>query len=330
MENHYEITPRTVLLGLALFVSIWLVFQLSTVLASLFIALILSLTLNPLVVRLELWRVPRAVGVFLVFFGTILILGSLLVYGFSPLVNQTGKFILKLPEFLAPVLAQLGPISFAGELQRQLATQATSISANILSITAGLVSNLFFVLTTFVFTFYFLLDWANLKNRFVGMLNSKARGRVLVLIEAVEKRLGGWLRGQIALMLVMGILVYLGLFALGVEFALPLAVIAGLLEIVPVIGIIVSAIPALIVGFGTSFWLGVWILVLYEVSRQLENTLIVPHVMGRAAGFSPLSTLIFLFVGGQLFGMVGVLLSIPAAIIISIFAKDMRHWTSNK
>lgn len=326
MEKHYEVTPKTILIGLLSVAGIWLAIQLSSVITSLFVALVLSLALNPLVVRLKSWRVPRPLGVFLVFFSFLVVFGGLLVYGFTPLMTQTGKFFLQLPDFLAPLLARLGPLPFAGDLQRQLVAQSTLFSANILSVTAAAVSNLLIILTTLVLTFYLLLDWENLKKSFVGLLNTRAQGRVQAIIDSMENRLGGWLRGQVVLMLVVGFMVYLGLFALGIEFALPLALIAGVLEIVPVVGPIVSAIPALVVGFGTSFWLGVWVLALYIIVQQLENHLIVPNVMGRAVGFSPLATLLFIFAGGQLFGIGGALLAIPAALFLSIIIKDLLSW----
>jgi predicted PurR-regulated permease PerM len=146
----------------------------------------------------------------------------------------------------------------------------------------------------------------------------------------MEKQLGGWLRGQLLLMVVVGVMVYLGLLALGVEYALPLAVIAGLLEVVPTIGPVLSSIPALLVGFGTSFWLGVWILGLYLIVQQLENSLIVPNVMGRAIGFSPLITLVIIFAGAQLFGIGGAVLSIPSAILLSIIARDILDWNHSR
>jgi len=132
------------------------------------------------------------------------------------------------------------------------------------------------------------------------------------------------------LMIVVGVLVYLGLFALGVEYALPLAVIAGLFEVIPTIGPVLSAIPALLVGFGTSFSLGVWVLVLYIVVQQLENSLIVPNVMGRAVGYSPLTTLLIVFAGAQLFGIGGAVLSIPAAIFLTILGKDLLSWNDSR
>ena len=161
----------------------------------------------------------------------------------------------------------------------------------------------------------------------MGLLSRRAQGRAEGLIREVEYRLGGWLRGQITLMFLVGLLTYLGLLALGVEYALPLALIAGLLEVIPVIGPIIAAIPALVVGFGMAPWMGIWVLVLYLVVQQFENSLLVPNVMGRAVGFSPLATLVFLFIGGQLFGLGGVILAIPVALFLSIFAKDFLSWS---
>lgn len=330
MEKHYEITPRTIILGLAAVAAVWILVQVRLVVIGIFIALILGLALDPLVVKLKKLRLPRAVGVFLVFFLFLTVLLGLLAYGFTPLVNQTGKFIVNLPQFLGPVLNSLGPIPFASELQQQLVAQATILSANILTIAGAIVSNVVFLLMVLFLTFYFLLDWENLKTRFAAMLNSRAQARVQGIIRSLEEHLGGWLRGQLFLMLVVGALVYLGLLALGVEYALPLAVIAGLFEIIPNIGPVLSAIPALLVGFGTSFSLGVWVLVLYIVVQQLENSLIVPNVMGRAVGFSPLTTLLIVFAGAQLFGIGGAVLSIPAAIFLTILGKYLLAWSNSR
>lgn len=330
MDKRYEVTPRTIIFGLAILAGIWVLIQVKLVVVAVFIALTLSLALNPLVMKLRRWRIPRPIGVFLVFFVFLFILGGLLAYGFTPLVNQTGKFIINLPQFLNPILERLGPLPFAEELRQQLVSQATLLSANILTIAGAIVSNILFLLTVLFLTFYLLLDWENLLNRFVGMLNVRAKERVRRVAETMERQLGGWLRGQLTLMILVGFLVYLGLLALGVEYAVPLAVIAGLLEIVPVIGPILSAIPALLVGFGTSLWLGVWIAVLYVIVQQLENSLIVPNVMGRAVGFSPLLTLLILFAGGQLFGIGGAVLAIPASILLSIVAKDILVWNHNR
>ncbi|GMR19392.1 MAG: AI-2E family transporter [Patescibacteria group bacterium] len=328
MDKHYEVTPRTILFTLAVLLGIWVLFQIRLVVVALFIALILSLALDPLVKKLKGWRIPRPLGVFLVFFVFLAAGIGLLAYGFTPLINQTGKFLINLPKFLEPVLERLGPMPFAKGLQEQLVSQATILSANILTIAGAIVSNILILLTLLVFIFYFLLDWENIKERFIGMMDRRAQVRTQRIIDLMEQQLGGWLRAQVLLMIIVGVLSYLGLSALGVEYALPLAVIAGLFEVIPTIGPIIAAIPALLVGFGTSVWLGVWILVLYIIIQQLENNLIVPRIMGRAVGLSPLTALIILFVGGVLYGVVGLLLAIPVTIVSLILVKDLMDWGS--
>ncbi len=330
MEKHYEITPRTIILGLIAVATAWVLVQIRVAVLAVFIALIFGLALDPLVVKLKKIRVPRPIGVFLVFFFFLAVLLGLLAYGFTPMVNQIGKFIVNLPQFLGPILNSLGPLPFAAELQQQLVSQATLLSANILTVAGSLVSNVLFLIIVLFLTFYFLLDWENLKARLAGVLNPRAQARVRRIIESMEKHLGGWLRGQLLLMIVVGVLVYLGLFALGVEYALPLAVIAGLFEVIPTIGPVLSAVPAILVGFGTSFGLGIWILVLYVVVQQLENSLIVPNVMGRAVGFSPLTTLLIVFAGAQLFGIGGAILSIPVAILLTVLGKDLLSWSNSR
>jgi predicted PurR-regulated permease PerM len=330
MNRHYEITPRTIIIGISLLASTWILIQIKLVVISVFIALILGLALDPMVTKLKRLHLPRPVGVFLVFFLFLAAVLGLTAYGFTPLVNETGKFIVNLPQFLGPVLDSLGPIPFASELQQQLASQATLLSANILTIAGSIVTNIIFLLTVLFLTFYFLLDWENLKSSLVKMLDHRSRTRFQGIIESMEKNLGGWLRGQLLLMVVVGVLVYLGLFALGVEYALPLAVIAGLFEVIPTIGPVLSAVPALLVGFATSFGLGIWVLVLYVVVQQLENSLIVPNVMGRAVGFSPLTTLLIVFAGAQLFGIGGAVLSIPVALLLNILAHDLLSWNHSR
>ncbi|HHH14267.1 MAG TPA: AI-2E family transporter, partial [candidate division WWE3 bacterium] len=115
----------------------------------------------------------------------------------------------------------------------------------------------------------------------------------------------------------------IGLVALGVNYALSLALIAGILEIVPIIGPIIATIPALIVGFAVSPIKGLGVLGLYILIQQLENNLIVPKVMQKAVGFNPLITMTAILIGGSLFGVLGALLSIPVTIIIVILFKHL-------
>jgi predicted PurR-regulated permease PerM len=117
-------------------------------------------------------------------------------------------------------------------------------------------------------------------------------------------------------MFLVGLLTYVGLTLIGVRYALPLSIIAGFLEVVPNIGPIISTVPAFIVGVAQSPFLGFTTIALYFIVQQLENQIIVPLVMSRVIGLNPIVTLISLIIGGQLFGVLGVLLSIPFTLFL--------------
>lgn len=328
LEQRYEISLRTILVTLGILTSLWILIQIKSFFIVLFIALVLCLALDPVIAKLKSWRIPRPAGVALIFLSVILVFGGIIAYGFTPLINQMGKFLLGLPTLLEPILERLGPLPLTEQLRAQLFSQLTALSANLLNSTAALASNSLFILTILVFAFYLLLDWENVRNRFVGLFSRPARKRVKAVINQMERQLGGWVRGVFILMVVVGVLTFFGLFLLGVEYALPLALIAAVFEIVPMIGPIVAAVPALVVGFSSSLWLGIGVLVLYSVIQQVENNFIVPQVMGKAVGFSPLATLIVLFIGADLLGVAGMVLAIPTALFLTIVIRDILAGTA--
>lgn len=141
------------------------------------------------------------------------------------------------------------------------------------------------------------------------------------LILALEKRLGGWVRGQIFLMIIVGLMSYVGLRLLDLDFALPLALIAGFLELVPNIGPTVSMIPAVIVGFASSSIMGLAVIALYFLIQQVENNVIVPRVMQKAVGLHPLVTLVALMIGFKIGGIIGSLLAVPTTIFIRVLVE---------
>ncbi|PIZ41449.1 hypothetical protein COV28_00920 [candidate division WWE3 bacterium CG10_big_fil_rev_8_21_14_0_10_48_23] len=323
IEQRYEISLKTILTTLGILALFWILIQIKALFITLFVALILCLALDPLVVRLKGWRIPRPLGVILTFLAIVALFGGVIAYGFTPMINQTGKFLLGLPTLLDPFLARL-PTPLTDQLKSQLFSQLTMFSSDLLNSTVALASNSLFIITILVFGFYLLLDWENVKTWFIGFFNRPAQKRVVAIIEQMEHRLGGWVRGELALMTIVGVLIFFGLTVLKVEYALPLALIAAVLEIVPMIGPILSMIPAAIVGFSASLWLGIAVLVLYAVVQQVENNFIVPNVMGKAVGFSPLATLIILFIGTELYGVGGLILAIPTTLFLTIVIKDIR------
>ncbi len=135
--------------------------------------------------------------------------------------------------------------------------------------------------------------------------------------------MGAWVRGQLFLSLVIGVLVYIGLFLLNVPYALTLAIAAGVLEVVPVIGPIVASIPGILLAFTISPVLALGVAVMYFVVQQLENHLIVPQVMGRAVGLNPLVVILAIAVGSRLLGIMGALLAVPLTVVLQIIVLEV-------
>jgi len=128
---------------------------------------------------------------------------------------------------------------------------------------------------------------------------------------------------QIILMFAVGTLSFLGLWLLGVKFALTLAVIAGILELIPFIGPTISAIPAAFIGFTQSPFLGFAVIALYVVIQQFENHILVPKIMEKTTGISPVVVVLAILVGAKLLGFLGVLLAVPVAVILSVFVQEI-------
>ena len=303
-----EISPKTIALLIATPLVLYFIWIIKDLLFSLLIAFILMSALKPGVSKLVERNVPRglAVGlVYLVFLAFFVLLISIII---PPIIYETANLIKSAPS----IINQINPTvrDFLGiETVTQYVPSATN---QVFQIISTVFSNTLFIMSTLFFSFYFLMDEDAIQQFFKRYLDHKNAAFASETLEKAEKRMASWFWGEITLMTLVGCLTYVGLLLLGVKYALPLAVLAGLLEVVPNMGPIISAIPALIIGFTQSTFIGVSTAALYLIVQQLENNVIVPMVMRRAVGINPIITLIALLVGGRIGGVLGVLLSIPA------------------
>jgi predicted PurR-regulated permease PerM len=240
----------------------------------------------------------------------------------APLLQQIRALLNNLPFYMQ----SLSDVPFLAKYSNQIVSEATSkLSASsdlLITYTVGAFSSVFTLLLMFVLTIYILLDFTNLRNHFVASVPFTNKALMKETLVSIESRLKDWLRGQVVLMLLIGTLSYVGLYLVGMgDYALALAVFAGILEAVPVIGPMVSVIPAAIIGFTFSPALGISILILYTLIQQLENNFIVPKIMERAVGFNPLVTIIAFMVGSELMGILGAIISLPVLIIATEIFK---------
>ncbi|MCL5090768.1 MAG: AI-2E family transporter, partial [Patescibacteria group bacterium] len=143
------------------------------------------------------------------------------------------------------------------------------------------------------------------------------------VIDKIEVRLGSWVRSELLLMTFVGLLSYLGFRLIGLSFALPLAILAFLLEIVPNIGPTIAAFPAILVGLTSSTWQALAVAVWAFVVQQIENSILVPRIMKKVAGVNPLVTIISLAIGFKLAGVGGAILAVPTYIVLETVALEI-------
>jgi len=313
-----EITQRTIIFTALFILGLLFLFQIRYLALFIFIALILMSALNPLVDRLEKYKIPRGLSTIVLY----ILIWSFISFSVAslvpPLVEQSASFLARLPQDVERITQGRFNVSI---FEPQLA----SLPQNIFKIIVGAFNNVINLFTLMVIVYYLILERKNLHKYLLFLFGNNGReARAETFINQLEKKLGGWVRGQLLLMLFVGLLSYVGLVFLGVEFAIPLAFLAAILEIVPSIGPTLSAVPAILVALGSSPVLALAVAALYFVIQQVENNFLVPKVMSKAVGLSPLVVIISLLVGLKLAGIAGAVLAIPAVLLLEIIASDFK------
>jgi len=324
MPTKIEISYKTIIFAVLFLIALWLLLEIKDILFLVFVSFILMSALRPLVEGLIRRRIPKTLSViivYLLFIAVIGFIGSAIV---PPLVTQSAYLSESLPEYLSTV------VPFVKIDQQTIVGQIAPIGQNLLKVTLGLFGDVIALVTIFVISFYLVIERKNLDIHLSGLMGEIAARRLLIVIRKIEERLGAWVRGQMTLMVTIGSFTFIGLTILGLPYVLPLAIIAGILEIVPTIGPIISAIPAVIIALTISPVYALITAVVYFVIQQLENQLVVPFVMKKVVGVPPLVTLLSLLIGGKLAGVTGAVLAIPIVVTIeTIISEYLRQPQGN-
>lgn len=315
MIRRIDISHKTVIFITIFLLFLWIIAQILDILLLFFVAFIFMSALSPTVDRLVKLKIPRVVAVILILVLIISLLIGALALGLTPLISQTSSLFQRLSETIGSLL-RIYQID-TSVIQQELST----LSGQAVDITVNIFKNIVSLASVLVVTVYMLLDSEKIEDygtSFFGKRKTKAK-KVLIMI---EDKLGAWLRGQFILSIVIGVVVFAGLTLLGVDYALPLAIIAGLLEVVPVLGPIISAIPAVLLALTVSPVFALLVAGFYFAVQQLEGHLIVPQLMKRAVGLNPLLVILSISVGGRLLGIGGALLAVPIAVVIQLVLHE--------
>jgi predicted PurR-regulated permease PerM len=312
-----EISHKTIIFTVLFLLSLVLLWNIRSLVILLFVSFVFMIALNPAVTRLEKFKIPRPVSILLLYL-IILAFISFAVAGIVPIfVEQSAALIESLPETLQN-------FKIFGNNAIDLSSQfkiLETIPANVAKTAVGFVANILSAFVVFFLTFYILLEKKNFPKYGLNFFGEKGKDKFLKIIDLLENRLGHWVNAQFFLMIIIGVLSYIGFLVLGLKYAVPLAILAGLLEIVPAIGPTLTTIVAAIVGFSISPLIGSLTIVWGIIVQQLENNIIVPKIMKRQIGFNPLITILLIATGAKLAGVIGAVLAVPLYLTVESIIK---------
>ncbi len=316
MPQKIEVSHRTIVFTVIFLIFLWLLYQIRDVLVIFFIGIILMSALNPLVLRLQKLKIPRTLAAIIIYLIIFILVGLILAGLIPPLVYETGNFINHLPEYLTFLNIKQPEGGIINSQLDQILASLGSLSIGVVKTTLDIFGSFVIIFTLIFVSFYILLERHNLEEYLSRLFGSTHDKRIAEVIYKIEKRLGDWVRAEMTLMIIVGLMCFIGLRLLGIEYALPLAIVAGLLEVVPNIGPTISAIPAILSGLAVSPLMALAVVALYFLVQQLENQIIVPQVMKRETGVNPLVTILALIAGFKIGGILGAVLAIPVVIVI--------------
>ncbi|MCX6725899.1 MAG: AI-2E family transporter [Candidatus Shapirobacteria bacterium] len=323
MPRKIEISHKTIVFTVIFLLSLWLLYYLRSVLVTLFLAVILMSALDPLVEDLAKWRFPRALSIVLIYILIFAAIGFTIAGIIPPLVEQIQNLVANFPSYLES-------LRWLGVDQNMVYTQANQLTEKLGIISGGLIKtaasffqNIVSIVVLMVISFYLVLERKNLNKYLLRFFGENAANNGVRIVDKIEKRLGGWVRAELLLMLIIGVLSYIGLSLLGIDYALPLAILAGFLEIIPSIGPFISAIPAILVALLVSPLMALAVAALYILVQQLENNLIVPQVMAKECGLKPLVTIIALIIGFKMGGIAGAILAVPIVLLLEVILTEV-------
>jgi len=326
---------RYALAGLAVTVFIaWAMWEVRDALLLIYISALIAIGLSPLVDELERkrllrQRVPRWAAILVIYIciiAAVVAIGAMVI---PPIVTQARELAMELPRLLHN--AQLWLIN-RGVLTREISAReavqqtATNTAQDTLGFVAnavlGVIGGVFGLITVLVLAFYLLVDSTSLVLVFLRLFPREKRARLEDACRRVTHKISAWLGGQLLLGAVIGSTAALGLFLLGVPFFWVLSLIAGIGEMIPIVGPILSAVPAIAVALSVRPTLALGVLLFFIGQQQLENHLLVPKIMQRQVGISPVFIIIALLIGGSLLGVMGAILAVPTAAILQVLLEE--------
>jgi len=317
---------------------VWCAFLVRDVLLLIYMSGLLAIGFSPIVRLIERQKVmpigskrfPRWLAILVLY---VIILGTLTGIGFMivpPLVHQGQQFWAALPD-----LFERGQqfLIDKGVLKEHLTLRQAVEAApgrgggeavgTVLGAVVGVVGGIFGLITMLILTFYILIEADKIRNTMLRLFPARDRARAAAASRDITVKVSAWLTGQLVLGGIIGSTSAVGLWLLGIPFFYVLALISGIGELVPVIGPILSSVPAVAIAATVSLNKALLVIIFFILQQQFENHVLVPKVMQRQVGVSPVTVIVALLVGGKLLGILGAILAVPSAAILQVLFTEV-------
>jgi len=314
---------------------------LKTVLLPFVIALIVSYVLNPIVGALNRRRVPRTVAVLLIYAVFILSVTVVLMNVIPMFVKQLNELNEHLPEFtmraqsmivemnrndVLPESVRMGINNALYQAEQQLAASIGDLIGRL----GATVGALFVAFIIPFLAFYMLKDFQLIEKTVLTFVPTNHKRRTIRLVTDIDKALGNYIRGQLIVCVIIGVLAYLGYWMIGIPFPLLLAALVALFNIVPYVGPFIGAAPALVVASTVSMKMMLLVVVVNMACQIVESNIVSPQVVGRSLHMHPLLIIFALLVGGELGGVVGLILAVPTFAVGKVIYHHVRLYYKNR
>ncbi|HQT42748.1 MAG TPA: AI-2E family transporter [Halothiobacillus sp.] len=327
----------------AVAVTLYVVYLLSPILTPFLAGIVLAYLFDPIVTKMTVWKINRTVGTTVVFFviSLVLFLGVLALV--PVIIEQAIKLVTVFPKLLDRIQTEFVPylndrfgltinLSSLTQLSMQHAQEIGTVLAKSAGVVFGNGSAVVFSLMNLILIpvigFYLLRDWPNLIEKIRHLLPRRQESHWVGLAQESNQMLGGFLRGQLAVMLANGITYSIGLTLVGLETGIVIGMTAGLLSFVPYLGNLIGITMALIAMYIQTgeFTPLMWVLLVFGIGQTLESILWQPRFVGERIGLHPVAVIFAVLAGGVLFGFFGVLLALPASAILMVMARHALQY----
>lgn len=308
-----------------------------------FSAIVISYGLNPLVNLFEKIRIPRVVGTIFSFILILLIFGSSLYFIIPDIIANVQILLERYFDVIAYYLnidiVKQSDIRTIITNELKLFSLIPSESSSAFEFSKSILGNIALAISAFAIAFYLTIDHKGIEKFIKATVPDLYEDRVVEIINRARRKIGYWFQAQIGLSFIVGFFAYLGLYIIGritgattlSDNALVVALLAATFEIIPFVGPFFTGATAVIIAFTADVpnpaIIGLYVLVYFVVIQQLEGHVLIPTLMNRAVGLHPVAVLVSMLIGVKLIGIIGLLLAVPASVVIQEFVED---WSSQK